>query len=285
METIINQSLFIRLQILNLQPMEMGLHVHSYGAEGTIYISYRKIIYARFGEKRGYDALLSMLALQDSWISQTAGPCPEAGNMNSFIEEFLIETVRTDCSCKETCLIEPQKLETKFGRPVCWQGLVRHYEIHLTVVGGSSDGHTYPLAPGENLLGKVPECTVFLPDPTVSRKHCSILLTDTQIRVIDLGSSNGTYLNGIPVNDALLAPEDELSVGETLLKVHYSLRRPGARHEEGLEKIETAVETRKKQLDRFSLKDAKTINWKEFTPKKHQIISKIISSLKSVPLS
>jgi hypothetical protein len=280
MKTVLNQSLFTRLQALSLQPSELCVHVHTYGAEGRIYLSYRKILHATFQDKQGEAALQSMFALKDSWISESKELNHGEGNLNCFIEEFLIEALFENPTRKETRLIERKKLEKKFGRPIRWQGLVNQYEISLTVVGGSWDGHTFSVHPGDNLLGKVSECDVHLPTEAVSRRHCTILLTETQIRVIDLGSLNGTFLNGTLINDAILAPEDELCLGDVTLKIHYTLRRPSL----GMKDAATHggktqnIYAQGKPSPRLS--DCKTINWKEFVPKKQQILSKLINGLK-----
>lgn len=280
METVFNQSLFIRLQMLSLEPSELCVRVHTYGAEGRIYVSYRKILHATFQDQEGEAALLSMFALKDSWISENNEHCPGEGNMNCFIEEFLWEALCENPSRKDTRKIERRQLEKKFGRPICWQGLIHHYEITLTVVGGPWDGHTFAVHPGDNLVGKVSECEIHLPTETVSRRHCSILLTETQIRVIDLGSLNGTFLNGTLVNDAILAPEDDLCVGDVMLKVHYTLRRPnlGSDDAEELGGKTQNIYAHGKPSPRLA--DCKTINWKEFVPKKQQILSKIINGFK-----
>ena len=52
------------------------------------------------------------------------------------------------------------------------------------------------LAPGETLLGRDKDCTLFLDDPRISRHHAIVLLENDQLWLIDLGSTNGTILEG-----------------------------------------------------------------------------------------
>jgi CheY-like chemotaxis protein len=49
------------------------------------------------------------------------------------------------------------------------------------------------------VIGRHPDCDHRLPDPWISRRHCSFFLQDGQVRLVDLGSRNGTYLNGQPI--------------------------------------------------------------------------------------
>jgi len=71
-----------------------------------------------------------------------------------------------------------------------------------------------PLKPGEFLIGRGPDCDLRLPVSAISRHHCIIRLTDSEATLIDLGSSNGTYLNGQRVrSQAVLHSGDDIAVG------------------------------------------------------------------------
>ncbi len=61
---------------------------------------------------------------------------------------------------------------------------------------------------------------LLLADPGVSRRHARLEITDGQVTVIDLGSTNGTLVNGTKVSDATpLGPGDVVEVGETTLSL------------------------------------------------------------------
>jgi pSer/pThr/pTyr-binding forkhead associated (FHA) protein len=55
-------------------------------------------------------------------------------------------------------------------------------------------------------------------DPEVSREHCSIKLRDGVPVLTDLGSANGTLLNGRAVDEHVLADGDEIRIGSTVLR-------------------------------------------------------------------
>src|SRR5688572_11065279 len=65
----------------------------------------------------------------------------------------------------------------------------------------STDGvHNYDLRHGSALVvGRAPTSDIAIFDPTISRRHAEVQLTESGIHVRDLGSSNGTYLNGAKV--------------------------------------------------------------------------------------
>ncbi len=56
-------------------------------------------------------------------------------------------------------------------------------------------GKRYPLAEGENLVGRSPECSVRLPQVTASRRHLLLRVAGDTVTVTDLGSHNGTWIN------------------------------------------------------------------------------------------
>ncbi len=73
--------------------------------------------------------------------------------------------------------------------------------------------------PQELLVGRSSGCDVVLGDPTVSRRHARLTLRDGRWVLQDLGSTNGSRLNGRPVGRCQLRPGDELCLGETRLRV------------------------------------------------------------------
>ncbi|HVS33712.1 MAG TPA: FHA domain-containing protein [Thermoanaerobaculia bacterium] len=69
----------------------------------------------------------------------------------------------------------------------------------------------YPLRGEENVIGRDGDCAVTLPDPLVSRRHALVRLTAGQATIEDLGSRNGTLVNGVRI-----AARTELSDGDTI---------------------------------------------------------------------
>ncbi len=90
-------------------------------------------------------------------------------------------------------------------------------EYQLTVVSGRHKGQSFPLLDTDIVIGRHPDCNLFIPDPMVSRKHCRILVQDGEIHLKDLGSRNPTLVNGLPCTDGVLHLGDEISVGSWVL--------------------------------------------------------------------
>jgi hypothetical protein len=66
-------------------------------------------------------------------------------------------------------------------------------------------------------IGRLPECTITLADPNVSRRHAEIRPAGSGYRLIDLGSTNGTLVNGIKVRERELADGDVITFGATAI--------------------------------------------------------------------
>ncbi len=73
------------------------------------------------------------------------------------------------------------------------------------------NGTRYTLREGETILGRGPECTLFVDDTSVSRAHALFRRVGANVTVSDLGSSNGTYLN-----DQLVEGSQVVEVGDTV---------------------------------------------------------------------
>jgi hypothetical protein len=90
-----------------------------------------------------------------------------------------------------------------------------------------ANGRTIQLEPGTYRIGRDPSCEIALPDEhTVSRNHAELRVSEKTIQVRDLGSTNGTRVNGQTfVGDSFLVGGDLISVGEanlTLLALNGS---------------------------------------------------------------
>jgi pSer/pThr/pTyr-binding forkhead associated (FHA) protein len=84
----------------------------------------------------------------------------------------------------------------------------------LVVQRGPQAGSRYLLDTDLSTVGRHPESDIFLDDITVSRRHVEFRREGETFRVHDVGSLNGTYLNGDRVDDAELQNGDEVRIGK-----------------------------------------------------------------------
>ena len=82
-------------------------------------------------------------------------------------------------------------------------------------------GRTFRLQRGSNLLGRGQDAAFRLPDTGVSRQHADIRFDGREALLTDLGSTNGTTVNGGPVQDWQLADGDVIRVGHSEITVRF----------------------------------------------------------------
>lgn len=90
---------------------------------------------------------------------------------------------------------------------------------HLLVESGKDQGKRFSLGEGETTVGRSIDNDVILTDASVSRKHFRVVRTSGDYHFWDLGSGNGTLLNGVRVFDSPLVDGDRLELGESVLRV------------------------------------------------------------------
>jgi hypothetical protein len=80
-----------------------------------------------------------------------------------------------------------------------------------------SDGRRVQIGSEPLVIGRLPECGVVLADSNVSRRHAELRRSGDSVVLTDLGSTNGTRVNGAPIRERVLVSGDEVSVGSTRL--------------------------------------------------------------------
>src|SRR5215510_10926676 len=87
----------------------------------------------------------------------------------------------------------------------------------------SSDGVlSFELRTGATLVvGRAPTSDIPVIDPTISRRHAEVDCTETGVTVRDLGSSNGTFVNGTRVDKSPVSTGDVLTFGKVAFRLQH----------------------------------------------------------------
>jgi len=94
----------------------------------------------------------------------------------------------------------------------------------LVVLTQSMAGRSCDLTAERTTVGRVEDNTFQIAEPSVSSRHCEILLQGSDILIKDLGSTNGTFINGEKITEGVLKPGQTLKLGNVELKLDV----PGA---------------------------------------------------------
>src|ERR687898_1369155 len=90
------------------------------------------------------------------------------------------------------------------------------FTVAITEKGGSQKRLTF--TEPEVTIGRVPGNDVVLPKGNVSKRHSRIVLKDNRFIVVDLKSTNGTYVNGRKITSPLVVKEgDKIYIGDFVL--------------------------------------------------------------------
>ncbi len=88
----------------------------------------------------------------------------------------------------------------------------------LTIISGPGAGTAAPVHGGSATIGREPECDLQVLDSEVSRRHAKVTIRDGVATIDDLGSSNGTYVNGERILEPrTLGPGDRIEIGEATI--------------------------------------------------------------------
>jgi predicted component of type VI protein secretion system len=83
----------------------------------------------------------------------------------------------------------------------------------LVMFRADGERRSFSVTRDMTVIGRREDCDLRIPLGDVSRKHCRIVRDGEMLKIEDLGSSNGTYLNAHRVQEALLSPGDSIQVG------------------------------------------------------------------------
>ena len=92
--------------------------------------------------------------------------------------------------------------------------------LALRFISGKYQGGEFPIpVNGEIVIGRSSELEMVLVEDMVSRRHAKITVSDGNIQIEDLGSTNGSFVNGERVTKTTLAEGDRILVGTSIIKV------------------------------------------------------------------
>ena len=98
----------------------------------------------------------------------------------------------------------------------------------LFVIQGADQGKRFEFKSSPVALGRDNSNAIRLHDTEVSRRHAELRQDEEAYRIVDLGSANGTYVNGQLTDQGLLHSGDRLQLGQTVMLYHDGGSSPGA---------------------------------------------------------
>ena len=93
--------------------------------------------------------------------------------------------------------------------------LLRVRKTKLLVISGPLQGREFMLNSDTFTIGSGPHNNLTIDDSTVSKRHCEIIVEESGYQIRDLNSTNGTFVQGVRVSSAHLAPGSEIQLGKS----------------------------------------------------------------------
>lgn len=108
----------------------------------------------------------------------------------------------------------------------------------LTVLTGEMSGRLFRLESQSAVIGRLPECEIQFSDSGVSRMHARLEVSSIGVVVVDLGSTNGTFVNGKTVTHQALKDGDKVQIGSVaVLRFNRQDELDQAFHRQQFEKM------------------------------------------------
>ncbi|HQL53127.1 MAG: FHA domain-containing protein [Phycisphaerae bacterium] len=92
----------------------------------------------------------------------------------------------------------------------------------VLVMFKDNERREFPLSGDKTVIGRRQDCQLRIPTKDVSRQHCVLIIDDASLVAKDLGSSNGTFVNGKRIAESELKPGDRLRLGPVTFVVQIN---------------------------------------------------------------
>jgi pSer/pThr/pTyr-binding forkhead associated (FHA) protein len=97
-------------------------------------------------------------------------------------------------------------------------------DVSLVLFKKGGERKTFVLPGKRALIGRGTDCNFKIPLLSISRRHCELTIEENTLHLHDLGSRNGTFVNGMRIVNAMLRPGDFIRIGQILFGIQVDGR-------------------------------------------------------------
>lgn len=205
------EGIFARAFRTGLQPVEIGRRLlRSLDADRTLDVRSRSVAPNRFLIHLASGDHERLSGISDSLIGELRGIVREHATAEGL---RFVGPIRMELIEDPDGTVGMFRVETSFDESPPTE---HHGYLELP------DGQFVGMGVEPVTIGRVPESTIVLSDPNASRHHAELHLDGDSYELIDLGSTNGSKVNGVDVARRLLVDGDELTFGT--IRLRFRLR-------------------------------------------------------------
>jgi pSer/pThr/pTyr-binding forkhead associated (FHA) protein len=195
---------------------------------GYVFIQQGRVLHAMCGTIEGEEAVYTMLTWPGGGFTLNEDILPHKKTITLTWEQLLFEGARR---------ADQGGSVTQSGTVTTSEPIVstraHDSQPKLIVTRPDLPEVTFELVQEYTHLGRAAGNEISLPYPSISSRHCIFIISGPDIVVRDLNSSNGTLVNGEPINEVVLRPGDVIQTGVCEIKFEAGMKRPKLRSNTG----------------------------------------------------
>ncbi len=189
---------------------------------GYLFLQQGQVVHAICGTVEGEEAVYLMLSWPAGSFVLKDDILPHKRSITATWEQLLFEGARR----ADVGAVSRQQMGPVTTAHPLTQTRAKDNQPKLIITHGDLPSQTVELQQEYTHLGRTEDNELPIAEPSISSRHCVFILSGADVVVRDLNSSNGTYVNGEPVSEAILRPGDNIQVGVIDIKFVPGVRRP-----------------------------------------------------------
>jgi hypothetical protein len=197
------------------------LHVFDSNFSGNLYLKEGRLVYAATGMLTGRTALDQVCGAKKTTCVWLPGVPSPGVNLDVTVTSYLLEKRQLQTTSSRVDLtLDLMARRGTAAVPSNRQAPVENRPLPFVYVLVGEGQRVFRLEKDGAILGRDPGCDVMIDHGAVSRRHCAVRCKEEGLSVMDLGSRNGTFVNGKAIKAEALVREGEvLSFGTLSFRV------------------------------------------------------------------
>ena len=175
-----------------------------------LFVENGSIVHAAAGKVEGAEALDRAFELKGSSYGWIQGAEPAKKDVEIDMQEYMHKNAIA--------------LDARFGKTIRMalptERREKKLDHHYYFIPEESPTFKLKVKKLSNIVGRDAGCDLCVESTQVSRQHCLLQVTDRGVQVKDLESTNGTFINGIPMTDGYINIGDRLGLGTYVMTLH-----------------------------------------------------------------
>ncbi len=168
------------------------------------------VVHAAAGPVEGKEALDRAFALKGSSYGWIQGAEPAKKDLEIDMQEYMLtNSIGLD-----------QRMGKTIRMSLPMEPKVKKLEAHYYFIPEESPTFKLKVKKVTNVVGREGTCDLYVESKQVSRRHCLLQVTERGLLVKDLESTNGTFVNGIPMTDGYINEGDRLGLGTYVMTLY-----------------------------------------------------------------